>query len=271
MYEWLKYRTRSLETTGEPPYNLLGGPGTSNDGYQGRLYITLDTTYPLVKASPIGTFAGGTFFGAQGVFVQDMATADIRSYQLIDANGVVRTPPSLQTLQVTGLVSGDRVAVFRLTGVSGSIDVGEYLLDTEETDHNGSGDDVIQVTTALTADTPSTKGNTAFTGVVRVYNATTQLYDSYDYTDATYSSPGRFTGISPTLTQDYIAGDNVYVPLIQRQADATTESVNLEYISNIPILTRVRRKGILPFEAESTFTSSGASPAAIRSFDSIVD
>ena len=270
MYEWVKYRTRSLETTGEPEYDLLGGKDNET-AVQGRLYITQALTYPLVKASPLGTFAGGTFFGAQGIFVQDMASADIRSYQLIDANGEVRNPPNLQSLTVSGLVSGDRVAVFRLTGAGGTIDTSEYLLDTEATDHNGSGDVVVQVTTALTADTPNQTGNPGFTGVVRLYNATTQLYDSYDYTSVTAASPGRFLGIDPALTQNYVAGDNVYVPLIQRQADDTSESVNIQFVANIPILTRVRRKGILPFEVESTFTSAGASPSAIRSFDSIVD
>ena len=260
MYEWIKYRTRSLETTGEPPYNLLGGPGTSASGVQGRLYTTLSTSYPLVKASPFGTFAGGTFFGAQGVFVQNMASADIRSFQLIDANGVVRNPPNLQALSVTGVVSGDRIAVFRLTAAAGSIKVNEYVLDTQTGDHNGSGDSIIQTVANVTADTPAT-------GKVRVYNATTGLYDSYSYTSF---ATNRFT-LSGTLSQNYIAGDNVYVPLIEAEATSTSVSVNIQYLANIPILTRVRRKGILPFEVEGTFGSTGASVAAIRSFDSIVD
>ena len=194
MYEWIKYRTRSLETTGEPPYNLLGGPGTSNPGVQGRLYTTLSSTYALVKASPLGTFAGGTFFGARGVFVQNMDSSDIRDYQLIDANGIVRNPPNQQTLSVTGVVSGDRVAVFRTSG--GVIQVDEFTVASfvGGDPYNGAGDTLIRVAAGsrsvspLPSDIPST-------GVVRVRNASTQLYESFTYTSVNRTT-NEFT-VSP--------------------------------------------------------------------------
>lgn len=267
MYEWIKYRTRSLETTGEPPYNLLGGPGTAS-GYEGRLYTTLSTTYPLVKVSPLGTFAGGTFFGATGVFVQNMASADIRSFQLIDAGGTPRNPPNLQSLTVTGVVSGDRVAVFRLTAALGSIMTTEFTVGTVGSGNNQTGDSTILVAAGtrtvspLPSDVPST-------GVIRVRDTTSLLYNSY-----TYSSVDKTTNIftlSSPLAADLTAAENVYVPLIETTASGTSVSTSIQYVSNIPILTRVRKRGILPFEVEGTFSSSGASVAAIRSFDSIVD
>jgi hypothetical protein len=268
MYEWIKYRTRGLtvgglgEQTGEEPYALLGGPGDNEtDGIEGRIYITLDTTYPLVKASPFGTFAGGTFFGAQGVFIQDMAAADIRSYQLIDNAGTLRNPPNLQALTAAGLVTGDRVAVFRRpNATTGSgIDTTEYTLDSISSTFNGTSDTIIRVQAAIATDTPAL-------GVVRVFETATGLYNSYSYTS--------FSGqefIVSSLGADLDSAVNVFVPLIETQATGSTKSVNIKYVADIPLLARVRKKGILPFEVEGTFGSAGATVTAIRTTDTIVD
>jgi hypothetical protein len=284
MYEWVKYRTRSLETAGEPAYNLLGGPGTSEDGVQGRLYITLDTSYALVKASPLGTFAGGTFFGARGVFVQDMANADIRNYQLIDATstGTVRNPPDLQTLTVSGLVSGDRVAVFR--AVSNAQDTtimtDEFAISTT-TGYNQSGDSAIMVVSNNRA-VPMYQ-NVPTSGVIRVLSPLdTGLYISWDYTDINRTS-GIFslteTIGSKTSSTNLTAGDNAFVVFIEEEATSSSVTNTIIYDTsdtsddgpNFPLLARVRRKGILPFEVTTNFSSSGASISAIRTFDSIVD
>lgn len=268
MYEWVKYRTRSLETAGEPAYSLLGGKG-SESGVQGRFYITLDTSYALVKASPWGTFAGGTFFGARGVFIQDMANADIRSYQLIDSNGTVRNPPNQQTLTVSGVVSGDRVAVFRTSG--GQIYTNEWQISTRSGLYNGSGDTKILVRAgsrsfssgALPQDVPAT-------GVLRVLDpADTGLFNSYTYSAVNRTSH-VFT-LSSALGVNLVTGDPAFVVFIQEEATATSVSNNVIYVANISLLARVRSKGILPFEVTGTFTSAGATLSAIRTFDSIVN
>ena len=263
MYEWIKYKTRSLETAGEPPYSLIGGAGSAT-GVFGQIYTTLSSAYALVKASPLGTFAGGTFFGARGVFIQDMAAADIRNYQLIDANATLRLPPNQQLLAVNGLVSGDRVAVFRRpNGTAGSgILVNEYTVASYVGGDafNGSGDTQLKVNTTITTDTPAS-------GIVRVRNATTGLYESYNYTSF---SADVFT-LQSALGSNLTASENVYVPLIESQAASTSVSTNIIYVSNIPLLARVRKKGILPFEVEGTFSSTGASLTAIRTTDTIVD
>ena len=291
MYEWVKYRTRSLETTGEPAYNLLGGPGTSEDGVQGRLYITLDTSYALVKSSPWGTFAGGQFFGARGVFVQDMANADIRNYQLIDANGDVRNPPNQQTLSVTGLVSGDRVAVFRTDPAisSTTIMTDEFQISVTTGGYNQQADSGIQVVTSNRA--VPMKSNVPASGVVRILDpADTGLYLSFTFS-AIDRTNGRFTlsttaiqttpAISDVVTtgEDLTAGDNAFVVFIEQEATTTSVSNNIIYDStdtldggpDFPLLARVRRKGILPFEVTTSFGSSGSTISAIRTFDSIVD
>jgi len=266
MYEWIKFRTRSLEAGGEPPdpeFNLIGGPGSAT-GRAGRIYVTLSSTYALVKASPLGTFAGGTFFGARGVFIQNMAAADIRSYQLIDANGTLRFPPNQQALTVNGLLSGDRVAVFRRpNSTPGSgIHNTEYTIASFATGdpYNGAGDTIIRVTATISTDTPAS-------GVVRVRNASTLLYESYNYT----SFSGTDFTLQSALGANLTAGQPAYVPLIEAQAAGSSVSATIIYSTDIPLLARVRKKGILPFEVEGTFGSSGATVTAIRTTDTIVD
>jgi hypothetical protein len=268
MYEWVKYRTRRQETGGEEAHDLLGGAGfgTGNytDAVAGRIYTTLNTSYALVKVSPIGSFAGGTFFGARGVFVQDMQDDDIRNFQLIDVDGTVRNPPNLQTLLVQGLVSGDRVAVFRrVSSTPGS----EIYFDefTVQTATSGSGTVLLQ--SAGRASGGSIPSDVPSTGVIRIYNQDTGLYDSYDYTSWDTLT---FT-IDGTLSQTYSTGNNLYIPLLQEQATGTSVSTNIIHSSNIPLLARVRKKGILPFEVEGTFISTGATITAIRTEDTIVD
>ena len=272
MYEWVKYRTNRLELAGEPSYNLLGGPGSAA-GTAGRLYITLDSTYALVKASPLGTFAGGTFFGARGVFVQNMASTDIRSYQLIDANGTVRNPPSLQSLTVTGLVSGDRVAVFRTT--TGSIQVAEFAVSsTISASVNGSDAIVIEVVSNQRSAAPLPQ-DIPTAATVRVLSPSgSGLYLSFAYSSVARSTAQFTLGTSignVTTGKSLVAGNNAFVVLIEQEATSTSVTNSIIYVADIPILTRVRRKGILPFEVSGTFGSTGASVAAIRTFDSIVD
>ena len=113
MYEFLKYAAMR-----ESPELLDGG-----DGEQ---YISCDPTYAPVKASPFGTFAGGKFFGARGVWIEGYADADAKNFQLIDASGATQTPPNTVTMKVTALVAGDRVSVFRLTAVGGVINKDEF-------------------------------------------------------------------------------------------------------------------------------------------------
>ncbi len=261
MYEWIKYNTRRQELAGELFYDLLGGTDYStNPGVIGRIYITLDSTYPLVKVSPFGSFAGGTFFGAQGVFIQDMQDADIRNFQLIDANGSVRTPPNLQTLTVAGLVTGDRVAVFRQASPGAGIETNEYSIDGAQT----SGSPTVTVEGSISNDSPAS-------GTLRIHDDATGLFDSLAYN----SFSGSVFTMASVLGKTYNDGaspiGDVYVPFIQEQATGSTVSVNLIHSVDITLLGRVRKKGILPFEVEGTFIATGATLTAIRTTDTIVD
>ncbi len=100
MYEYLKYVTRDGETT-------------TQNSIQGQLYLSANpSTYFIEKTSPFGTFAGGKFFGARGVWIEDMDPADIQNYQLLDADNVSHTPPAY--LSVTNITAGSRIQVYNV-------------------------------------------------------------------------------------------------------------------------------------------------------------
>lgn len=170
VYEYLKYTARH-------------DSAVTLNGDSGEEYLACDAAYTEVKVAPFGSFAGGTFFGARGVWIEDMDANDAKAFQLIDASGTTQTPPNTIPIKVTGLVSGDRVLVGQLDGVGGDLTGTDYI-------------------------------DEAATGAIA--------------------------------------------------------QTTLVYSADIPVLVRVRRYGILPFEVESTITNTGMSVAAIRTTDSIV-
>jgi len=79
-----------------------------------------------------------------------------------------------------------------------------------------------------------------------------------------------------TLPVAMTGSDNIYVPIIDSYETAGTtgspgsEATNATYILNVPVLVRARQAGqILPFETESTITSSGMTVSVIRTADPI--
>lgn len=270
VYEYLKYITRIGSTyVTYPTIYPQGGPGT-HAAKEGQLYIrahedtqnTPTNTFSPVKASPFGTFAGGTFFGAQGVWVENMAASDIQRYQLIDSDGVTRTPPNQQTIVITNLLAGDRVAVFRTTSGT-NIDKAMYTAAAG----NNSGNSTFVVNGSINIDTP----NVGSIRIVDVSDLTATRETRYTYSSWSGST---FSGLSPVLDRTYASGeDTAYVPYIDVQATTTSASTTVIYTTDRSLLVRVRRKAptaILPFETTGTFSSTGYSTSTIRTTDSIV-
>lgn len=64
-----------------------------------------------VKVSPFGTFAGGKFFGARGVWLANVPAADATNYELVDCMGVRQVPPQSIAITVTGVVQNTQCYV----------------------------------------------------------------------------------------------------------------------------------------------------------------
>ena len=158
---------------------------------------TAAQNFSAKKQAPLGTFAGGTFFGARGVKLTDWASADENQFILTPVEGGTVTRPTAIVLEVANLVgagetaiTSDRVGVFRLTGLGGSIDKTEFSAYGGET----AGGAVLDVDTAIPQDVP---GKTTG-GVLRLRDAS----DNYKEYRIRYSSwlnnggggtDGRFT------------------------------------------------------------------------------
>jgi len=239
VYEYLKYVTRNVSAV------------TLNAVEGWRYRSAIPGTYADEVKSPFGTFAGGKFFGARGIWIENYDGNDAKNFQLISADNTVVSPPNVVPVKVTGVVSGDRVLVARLTWVGGTINKAQYNLAAG----NNLGNATVVVQEAITNDTPSS-------GFIRIGD------DRYQYDSWSVSTFTLHAGV--TLSKSYSLGDDAYVPFVDEQASTTTAQTTITYAADIPVLVRVRKKGILPFEVESAVTSTGLSVAAIRTVDSIV-
>ena len=212
------------------------------------------------KQAPFGTLAGGQFFGAHGVWLDNVASADANNYQLIDSTGTTQAPPSSITVKVAGIVAGDRVSMFKTTGNNTTIDKSMY---TSHASANISGNSTFIVQTTISADTPAT-------GNIRIVhrNASGTILSETTYAYSSWAT-STFT-LSSTLSTTYSGDDTVYVPYIDTESVGTSISVSLTYAGDTYVVTSVRKKGIIPFTVPGTIESTGLTVTAIRTQDTIV-
>jgi hypothetical protein len=214
------------------------------------------------KQAPFGSFAGGQFFGAQGVWLDNVATADTNNYQLIDSTGTTQAPATGIVLKVTGLAVGDRVSMFRTTGDNEIVDKSVY---TSHASSNTSGSSTFIVQETISADTPT------LGGTIRVVHrdAAGAILEEHTYTYTSWTG-STFT-LSDTLSISYSADDTAFVPYIDIEAISTSTQVAVTYPgSNRYVVTSVRKKGIIPFTVKGVVESTGLTVTAIRTTDSIV-
>ena len=158
------------------------------------------TAITATKVSPFGTFAGGKFYGARGVYLYNMAGADSNDISLIDAEGITQNPPSTVAITVNGVVSGDKVSVFRADDANGTINR-TYM--TSHNTNNTAGISTFEVN-SIPNDTPST-------GRLRIRNqaGTIEYHIRYSsWTSATFALRTAVTGIISAI--DDVTGRMFY-------------------------------------------------------------
>jgi len=232
-------------------------------------YIIAYTGYTPVKASPFGTFAGGTYFGSQGVWIEGMHSDDTQSFQLIDSGGTTRTPPNFQNFVVSQVVSGDTVGVFE-TSAGTTIDKEQHTAD-------GAGNTLGAGTFTVLNDIPSDTPGYATGGYIRIVDTSdTSVNREVRYQYDSWS--GKVFDLTSTLDRTYDSGtDFAYVGYIDQAAAGTSVTVEVIYADvSRTVLTRVRKYGgagssIIPFQTTGSFSSTGYSAAAIRTSDDIVE
>jgi len=288
VYEYLKYVTAK---EADSSIQLQGGRG-SGSPVQGRFYRTVDTSFVEVTASPYGIMGGpDLFIGAQSVFVEDLAAADIQKISLTDDVGTGETPPNLQTLTFDQVASGDNLSVFRTT-TGETIATGEWSVDTPGAGQNQSADSIINVANGSGVGARTLGGGTDLpndiptTGTIRAEdpnNAGLFLSFQYDSRVKTGANAADFNlstnARQPngqigdvTSSTDLVSGDDVHVMLMQRTATTTSETQTIEHVSDINFLGVLRKRGLNPFRVTGTFNgTAGATITAVRQDDPVVD
>lgn len=69
--------------------------GFTINTYPGQFYRSANDLYNENTQAPFGTFAGGQFFGARGVYLKNVPAVDVNNYQLVDSTGTTQIPPYL--------------------------------------------------------------------------------------------------------------------------------------------------------------------------------
>jgi hypothetical protein len=226
-YQYLKYITRhnSSDTV---------------DTLDGEQYLEASPagTYTAVKAAPFGTFAGGTFFGARGIWLYGTSSS---SFILVDSANAQQSPPNYQKVSCShASLSGCQIFVAEIS--AGEIVKDQYTI---------SAADSTSITTTLDIDI----NKTPVSGSLRVGDTI------YVYTS--------FSGAIFTITSDATGETGaLFVPLLDVLADATQEdSDNLIFDSNITVRTTVRKYGFKEYTADTSFTSTGLTFSPILTTD----
>lgn len=237
-YQYLQYLTRENSAA------IL-------NSIPGWRYRVLNSAYTEIPSAPFGTFAGGTFFVAQGWYISGVLAAESTKYQLIAHDGTTQVPPTIVSISVGNLVSGDRVLVARDDGT------GAILKDEYTPVAANSGATSITISEAIKSDTPAS-------GVIRIKG---KRYTYSSYTAGTKT----FNSLSPSLAENIVAGDDVFVPYLDRLVTASSESASFTYASNFNCRVDVRNGSggspIIPFTTTISVTNSGASVNASRNSD----
>lgn len=227
VYEVLKLATQYGETT------QLNG----DDGQEYR--SANEGVYAEVKVAPFGTIAGGTLYGARGVWFTNYSAAD---FVLIDASNATQSPPNYQKVNANhpSLV-GCNVFVAESSG--GLAIKNQYTISS--------------VTANTIVATLSIDNNkTPQTGYAKIGD-TKYAYTGYD--------TATLTGVTPDPTGE--TGD-FYIPLLDVLADTITElSDNIIQSGDITVITSVRKYGFKPYDVETTFGTTGLTFTPILALD----
>ena len=227
VYEYLKWATSYAN-------------GITINGDDGKEYRSANEgVYPEIKVAPFGTIAGGTLYGAQGIWFTNYASAN---FVLIDSSGTTQAPPNYQKVNANHpSLIGCNVFVAEESG--GLAIKNQYTISSVTSN-------TIVATLAID------NNKTPQTGIARIGDT------RYAYTGYTGST---LTGVSPDPTGE--TGD-FFIPLLDVLADTTTElSDNIIQSGDISTITSVRKYGFKPYDVVATFGSTGLTFTPILAVD----
>jgi len=143
-------------------------------------------TVAVSKTAPFGTFAGGVFFGARGVYIYNMDAADANSYTLIDSEGTPQAPPTTYPISITVLDDENNPIEGAQVFIRKTADDYSYTSDTG----NNAGDADFIVNETVDTDLPQT-------GWLHVWDRSSNTKQNYRYASwatRTFTLPTEVTG-----------------------------------------------------------------------------
>ena len=237
------------------------------DGDNGEEYIYADPSYAPVKASPFGTFAGGTFFGARGVWITDYDVDDAQKFSLISSDGTTVNPPNAVACKVVAVASGDSVAMFMLATDGGAIEKDTYTLNGQ---HLSNATTVVVNEAIIDGWSGQDPPDAGYLRVVSSVDGSEVLAEYSAWATSTFTLVG-------TLGTQCETGWNVYVPIIDEAATSTTIENTLikDIAQTVYIRTVVRKYGgagssIVPWSQDTSVANTGVTVNATRTDDGIV-
>lgn len=258
--------------TGNPPANGDSLSQTSPDSASATAGTLTDRSSLITKPF-IGQSTGTAIIGGYGVgvLVSDLTNNDI----LFDLTNTNYSPPTLVTLTLTGLVSGeDRVLVAPWDGSTPDPEGNPAILKTQlSLDTALTTDNITQVeiTETIPVDTPSS-------GYIRVTDN-----DGFErrlhYNNWENGTPNRFYNIDTTDGNEDFAsvnasvGNDIYISYMDALAAATTMAFQCTYGSDRDLVVVVRDGGavnntpIKQFISAWSITNASKSLGVIRTSD----
>lgn len=107
--------------------------GVGLSGALGQFYRSANNSYVENVPAPFGSFAGGKFFGARGVFLKNVPASDINNVEFLDSNNTKRKYPftSSGSFLVNSVLQNDPNAfytVFFTTNPSGNYGTNDAVI-----------------------------------------------------------------------------------------------------------------------------------------------
>ncbi|RKX63543.1 MAG: hypothetical protein DRP42_07510 [Tenericutes bacterium] len=167
IYSYIQYLCRDGSD-----HTMYTSTGSAIVEEEGQFYIKARSAYTAVKTAPFGTLAGGVFFGARGVWIEGMASADANNIKLTDDNNDAQEPYTSVNIAVTNTRVSDVITVFLEDGSTGLPDKAQY---TCQAGHTQSDSEIINNGGTFPNDTPAT-------GWVYVVDNTNDQEHKYRYT-----------------------------------------------------------------------------------------
>lgn len=245
-------------------------------------YFTPDEAgnFAATVSSPFGTFAGGTFFGARGIILENWVAGDENSFILTDMEGNTKERPTSITITVSNVhgnavteTDSDLVGVYLLDGSGGDIDKDLLTCDGGEVEGGTT------IATSAIPDWPPSSGRLLLSDVsendeyIIGYSSYDTGTDTFTLDSATFSALTAGTNANTLVSTtneldnldrgDFIWNETRNMGAYVTDVQAGTNTVNLDRDITGQISTDTVKANVVPL----TLTASDTVlPLIIHSF-----